>query len=249
MPRPRLVLALGLVASSIAPLWALSPAAAGPPFAVDDPKTVESGKGTLLFRYNLVRDQDQNTDSLPEVMLNLGLPAKLELAIDCAFLRPESSAGPDAGMSDLNVGLKWRFLEQDGAIPAIALDYTLSLPTGGPGLSADTVVHSPYLTLGWDLDDHWQVFGDIGANVSSSGPERPQFFAGLAIGYQATKSWLIGADFLGNTRVSNTRRSDLSIGLATQLDLSDSWTLMARVGRSISGTQALNAFVGIQLNF
>jgi hypothetical protein len=86
-------------------------------------------------------------------------------------------------------------------------------------------------------------------NVRDTGEDDPQFFAGGALGYQALGSWLIGVDFLGHTRVSDVQRSDLSIGLATQLDLSACWTLMARAGRSISGTQDVNAFAGIQLNF
>jgi hypothetical protein len=225
------------------------PAAAGPPFAVDDPGTVEELHGTLLLRYELVRDRGVNIHSVPAATLTLGLPAKLEFALDGAVLTSEAAEAPSAGFGDLSLTFKWRFLEQDGAVPALAVAYALRLPTGKEGWSAEATVHSPYLTLGWQLDDRWQVFGDLGVNVRDSGEDRPQFFAGAALGYQALESWLIGADFLGHTRVSQAQRSDLSLGLATQLDLSECWTLMARVGRSVSGTQKVNTFAGIQLNF
>lgn len=226
-----------------------APAAAGPPFAVDDPGTVEERKGTLLLRYELVRNQGVDTQSVPAATLTLGLPAKLELALDGAILKSEAADAPSPGFGDLSLFFKWRFLEEDRAVPAVAVVYKLQLPTGKDGLSGEAIVHSPYLTLGWQLDEKWQVFGNFGVSIPDRGADRTQFFAGAALGYQATESWLIGVDVLGNTRVSDAQRSDLSMGLATQLDLSESWTLMARVGRSISGTQGVNAFVGIQWNF
>ncbi len=131
----------------------------------------------------------------------------------------------------------------------MAAAYTFSIPAGRDGLSADTTVHSPCLTLGWKLDSKWEFFGNIGANLPQDAPLREQLFAGIALGYQATESWLIGADLSGTTRASDDQRSDLSVGLATQVDLSESWTLMGRVGRSVTGDQTVNLFFGIQLNF
>jgi hypothetical protein len=230
-------------------LLCAAPAAAGPPFAVDDPGTVEAYKGTFLLRYELVRDRDVNLHSVPAATLTLGLPGKLELALDGAILKSEAAEAPSAGVGDLGLSFKWRFLEQDETVPAVAMAYALRLPTGKDGLSGEATVHSPYLALGWQLDERWQLFGDLGVNVRDRGGDHPQLFAGGALGYQALESWLIGVDLLGHTHVSEVQRSDLSIGVATQLDLSECWTLMARVGRSLSGTQDVNTFAGIQLNF
>ncbi len=216
---------------------------------MDDPGTAEKWKGTFLLRYELVRDRDVNIHSVPAATLTLGLPAKVELALDGAILKSEARDAPSADFGDLGLGFKWRFLEQGGAVPDAAVAYALRLPTGEDGLSGEATVHSPYLTLGWQLDEQWQVFGNVGVNVRDTSEDDPQFFAGGALGYQVLEPWLIGLDLLGHTRVSDVQRSDLSIGLATQLDLSEWWTLMARAGRSISGTQDVNAFAGIQLNF
>jgi hypothetical protein len=221
----------------------------GPPFVVDDPGTVEQGKGTLLLRYELVRERSQNTHALPAVTLTLGLPAKLELALDAAYLRSGADGTPEEGIRDPTIGIKWRFMDQDGAVPAVAVAYTLSIPAGRHGLSADTTIHAPSLTLGWQFDQRWHLFGAIGAVVPESGLQRDQFFAGVGVGYQATESWLIGVDLSGITRAGADQRSDLSVGLAAQVDLSDSWTLMGRVGRSVSGSQDIVVFIGIQLNF
>lgn len=226
-----------------------SQALAGPPFFVDDPGTVTEGRAQFFVRYEFVRDHGQNTDSLPAATLMVGLPEKLELTIDEAYLRPESSNSPSAGLRDFGLALKWRFLEQDGVVPAVALDYSLSLATANRGLSAGTIVHSPYVTAGWRLDDQWQVFGNVGANLPDDSVQRPQLFAGVALGCMVAESWLVGVEVLDNTRVSDAQRSDLSVGLATQLDLSESWSLMARVGRSVSGTQGINTFFGFQVSF
>ena len=221
---------------------------------MDDPQTVEDGKGTLLLRYNFIRDLGQEHQDMPfqRRCSTSACPQSSSSPSTRAFLRPESSAGPDPGMSAIcwNVGLKWRFLEQDGAVPAIALDYTLSLPTGGPGLSADTVVHSPFLTLGWQLDGHFlgRSSATSGANVSQQRPRAARSFSpGWPSAFRRPQPWLVGVGGPGqHARQRHLCCSDLSIGLATQFDLSDSWTIMARVGRSISGTQKLNAYVGFQ---
>lgn len=245
---PYLRVASGSAAFAFAALLG-APAAAGPPFAVDDPGTVDAYHGTLLVRYELLRDDGVNLHAIPAATLTLGLPAKLEFAIDGAILTSDAEGAPSAGLGDLSLVFKWRFLEQNGAIPAIAVAYAIRLPTGKQGLSGDTSVHSPYVTLGWQLDEQWQLFGDVGTNSRDRGEDDPQFFAGAAAGYQVTEFWLVGVDFLGYAHVRDTQRSDLSVGVATQLDLSKWWTLMARVGRSIEGTQDVNVFAGIQLGF
>ena len=81
-------------------LLCAAPAAAGPPFAVDDPGTVEEYNGTFLLRYELVRDRDVNTHAVPAATLTLGLPAKLEFAVDGAVLKSEAAGTPSAGFGD-----------------------------------------------------------------------------------------------------------------------------------------------------
>jgi len=242
----------GLVPGTAASAFALllgEPALAGPPFAVDDPGTVEAWHATLLVRYELVHSDGVDTHSIPAATLTLGLPARLEFAIDGALLNSEVAEARDVGFGDPAMTFKWRFLEQDGAVPSLALAYALRLPTGDEGLTADASVHSPYLTISWQLDKQWQLFSDVGTNSRDRGAEDPQFFAGAALGYQATGSWLIGPDLLGHTHVRRGQRSDLSAGLATQLDLSDSWSMLARVGGSLLGREDLNVSAGLQLNY
>jgi hypothetical protein len=129
-------------------LLCAAPAAAGPPFAVDDPGTVEEYEGTFLLRYELVRDRDVNLHSVPAATHTLGLPGNLEFALDGAILESEAAGAPSAGSGDLGLSFKWRFLEQEETVPAVAVAYALRLPTGRNGLSGEATVHSPYLTLG-----------------------------------------------------------------------------------------------------
>jgi outer membrane putative beta-barrel porin/alpha-amylase len=225
------------------------PALAGPPFAVDDPGTVEKWHATLLARYELVHRDGTDTHSVPAATLTLGLPAKLEFAIDGAVQSSEVPGAADVGFGDLSLVLKWRFWEQDGAVPAFALAYALRLPTGDEGFSGEASVHSPYLAIGWQIGERWQVFADLGTNSRDRGEEDPQFFAGAALGCQVTELWLIGLDLLGHTHVGHAQRSDLLIGLATQLDLSQSWSLLARVGGSTFGREDLNVSAGLQWNY
>jgi hypothetical protein len=50
-----------------------------------------------------------DTHSIPAATLTLGLPGKLEFAVDGSLLKSEVPAASDLGFGDLGLGFKWRF--------------------------------------------------------------------------------------------------------------------------------------------
>ncbi len=65
-----------------------------------------------------------------------------------------------AGFGDSGAGIKYRFLEQKGGLPALSVLYTLSIPTATSELESGAVGHSVALLVGKDFGEHRLDFNE-----------------------------------------------------------------------------------------
>lgn len=108
------------------------------PFYTDDPGVTE--KKVIHFEFfnefdGLQSSQYPNLNqNTANFRLNFGLPHNLELDIDAPYLSIHRTNGQkdSAGLGDLNLGVKWRFLNGDvrSHRPALATTLYIEAPTG-----------------------------------------------------------------------------------------------------------------------
>ncbi|MGB3392728.1 MAG: transporter, partial [Stenotrophomonas sp.] len=94
--------------------------------------STSTAKG-LKFKSNvqLKHGADKDTWVLPKLGVGGPLADNLELSVGTGYGRIERAGGSDShGMRDLSVGMKWRLLDEQGRRPALAIEPSLSLPTG-----------------------------------------------------------------------------------------------------------------------
>ena len=74
------------------------------------------------------------------------------------------------GASDLSIGAKFKFLEQDGWIPHFGIITAMTVPTGSPNLSSGDV--DPELVFLWayDLTDRLSLAGNVGLATPTTEP-------------------------------------------------------------------------------
>jgi hypothetical protein len=106
------------------------------------------------------------------------------------------------GVSDNNVGFRWRFLHQAKSQPTLTVQYSAKLPTAGPVEGSGEVDHIVTLLASKDLPKRFHV----DANLSYAWLGRPgggfdhNWLPTGTLAYSLTNKWQIAMEFSGATR-------------------------------------------------
>ena len=119
-------MALGLCA-----VFGARPAWAGPPYLTDDPEPVDLGHWELYAASQWSVDRGAATGTLPHVEVNYGALPGLQLhLIVPAVLALEAGAPTQYGLGDIELGAKYRFVDEGERRPQIGTFPLVELPTG-----------------------------------------------------------------------------------------------------------------------
>lgn len=145
------------------------------PLVADRPDFTESALtvpvGRLQVEAGLTwsHDDDGDTDliTLGEPLLRLGLAQDFELRVGLPSIAFLSNGRDEEGLTDSSIGFKWRFMEEDGARPDLAVLGSLTLPTGEDPFGQDGVHPGAVLAAGWDLSEEIADGWGLGVNVGA----------------------------------------------------------------------------------
>lgn len=106
----------------------------------------------------------------------------------------------EAGVSDTEVGFRWRFLHQGKIKPTVSFQYNVSLPSATGSLGTGDVGHFMTLLASKDLPDKFHV--DTNLNYQLFG--RPggydhNWLPDFTLSRQLTDKWSLSMEFSGNT--------------------------------------------------
>jgi hypothetical protein len=133
------------------------------------PQGVFQLEGGFKFERQTGGDEpDTDTWTVPELLLRIGiLPvAELRLSAD-GFVHEDRVGAPNHSCgSDLELGAKLRFFDQEGLRPTTAVLAALSFPTGGRAVTSDGFDPRGTLLLNWELGESL----GLDANLGFAGP-------------------------------------------------------------------------------
>lgn len=175
-------------------LW--RPAPLTEPLATDRPDFTETTdavpaghlqvEGGYTFSYDREGRNKGEAHTAPELLLRVGLVQDFEFRLGWEGYTwlDETSEGrsragrrvlfddASSGASDLSVGFKYKFFEQDGLRPHLGAIAALTLPTGSDGFSSDDVDPEVKLLWAYDLSEHTSVAGNVNFAVPTEDSER-----------------------------------------------------------------------------
>ncbi len=229
----------------VASLFVRGTAWAGPPFLTDDPEPVERGHWELYLASQWSAANRAATGSAPHVEVNYGALPGLQLhVIVPATLSWQSGQSTQYGLGDIELGAKYRFVEEGERRPQIGT-FPLVLPATGSKerrLGAGTTQVLLPIWIQKSIGP-WTTYGGAGLHLASGDND---VVAGWLLQRQVLGMITIGTEtFL--TFPLNGAPVELQVNLGVVVDFTDKHHLLASAGPAFGGDARGQGYLAYQM--
>lgn len=233
-----IVFALTLVS---APVWA------GPPFLTDDPAPVEYRHGEFYVFSTYDRTKDGKDIALPAFEYNYGVFPDTQLHIVVPFARSEpNDETSQSGLGDLEVGVKYRFIQESETTPQVGIFPMAELDTGnaGKGLgNGKTWWRLPlWVQKSWG---EWTTYGGAGYVINRADGEKNYPFAGWLLQKDIGEKWTLGGEVFARGRDTVDGQATTAVNIGGYYKFSPDFNLLFSAGHSVGGERHTVAYLGL----
>ena len=233
-------------------LLPLAPAArAGPPYISDDPEPTDY-RHFEIYAFGSGTTTRDGADGESGIDFNYGAAPDLQLTAAVPLAYADPKAGPDsAGLGNIELAAKYRFLHQEDFGLDVAIFPRLFLPSGSPTIGARHV--SVFLPVWAERDwAGWSSFGGGGCTIDHGGDSQNSCLVGWALVRQVLPCLKIGAEIVHQSADTKGGRATSGVGAGISYDLSDTYHLLAYAGPGIqnaSQTDRMSWYTSLLFTF
>ncbi len=224
---------------------------AGPPFRTDDPEPVDYQHGEFYVATQYEKNKDVTFGTAPHLEFNYGIAPNfmLHLITPYAFNKPEGQS-TERGYGDTEIGVKYRFLNEEDSHFMAGTFPLVELPTGNSdkGLgSGHTMYFIPlWLQKSWGP---WQSYGGGGFWRNPGAGNKDYWFFGWQVQREMSQMLTIGAELFRQTRTTDNGTAQNGFTLGAIVNITDDHHLLFSAGRSFNGDNRFSAYVAYQYTF
>src|SRR5256886_10329040 len=244
---------LSVLVATVVPtcLAALRAPKAGPPLITDDPDTPGPGYWEINIATLMEKTRAQRHVEAPRVDLNYGVGRRIQMKFEMPWVAlQDEEQRTETGAGNATVGVKWRFVGQEGERIAWSIYPELNFNTAHSSVTKGIVEGGPQFLMPTEITVemfHLEINGVVGRNFVENGPGNWIF--GLSTEGHVQPRLELLAELRGE-RVNN------STGLITvgggRLKLTSRMILLMAIGHSVrslpeEGSRTY-AYAGLQLN-
>lgn len=219
---------LGLAAALLA-MGTAAPALAGPPYLTDDPIPTDTGRWEI-YAFSAGEGQRSSLDDESGFDLNYGPATNIQLTatLPLAFSH-DAQSGRRSGTGDLELGLKYRFFDNQKNGISAAIFPRAFLPTSSIVNGERTRFLLP-MWVGKDFAGGTSIFGGGGYEINP-GPGNRNFWQGaLAVTREMNKKLSLGAEIAWQGSDTARGTAQTRAGIGSVLKLSDHYALLVSGG-------------------
>lgn len=232
-------------------LLAAPPLLAGPPYVTDDPQPVDFRHWELYLSLSRDAHPGGGSGDCPHVEANYGAAPDLQLHLIVPLSYSRPAGAPSAwGLGDIEVGAKYRFVEESGGRPQVGTFPLVELPTGdaGRGLGAGHV--RAFLPV-WIQKSFgkWTTYGGGGYWLNPGEGNRNWWFAGWQAQVQLTPSFAPGAEIYYQSPSENGASAEVRFNAGFVLDFGEHHHVLFSAGRAVRGCACSQVYAAYLLTF
>jgi hypothetical protein len=225
----------------------------GPPLITDDPDTPGPGYWEINLAGIVEKARPDRRLEAPLADINYGLGSRIQLKFEIPWLNAGETGKPvQAGLGNSNVGVKWRFLGQEGQRIAWATYPQLEVNTGRVMAEKGFVNDGSQFLLPTELTieifRRLEINGEVGRNFVQKGDDGWIF--GLATEVEFDGDFELVGELRGER--SGSSPAELILNVGTRKKMTDQIVLLTAVGRGVRGTAderpQLRLYIGLQFN-
>jgi hypothetical protein len=223
------------------------PATAGPPYLTDDPEPVEYRHWEVYAASQWFVSRHAADGTAPHVEVNYGALPELQLhAIVPAALALRSGQAVRYGLGDIELGVKYRFVDETERRPQIGTFPLVLLPTGSAARGLGSGKMQALLPI-WVQKSfgRWTTYGGGGIRLASG--ERDGV-AGWLVQRGLGKSVTLGTEAFLTVPLSRGS-TEIRINLGLVIDFSTLQHLLLSAGPAFGGDVGAQSYAAYQLTF
>jgi hypothetical protein len=217
---------------------------AGPPFRTDDPEPVPLHHYEAYLFGTADRGSGLTNWGLPAVEFNIGAAPNLQLhvAIPGAYVNP----GGAFGIGDIEVGAKYRFMQESKNWPEVGIFPLLELPTGNSRMGLGNGQLWARLPL-WVQKSYglWTTYGGGGYQINRAPGMKDSMFAGWLVQRQILKRLVLGTEIYHQEAQAIEARQTTFVDSGGYYNFSEKLSLLFMMGRTVTGERHTVGYLGM----
>ena len=226
-----------------------APLFAGPPYVTDDPEPVEYGHWELYLATQHELTRDGAVGTLPHIEINYGAVPNLQLHLiaPLAYARP-NDGGSNYGPGDIELGAKFRFVQERDWMPMVGTFPLLEIPAGNEtkGLGSGHLHGLLPLWLQKSVGP-WTSYGGGGYWFNPGSGNHNYGYVGWLLQRRLSELATLGAEIFYTSADRTGGDGNLRFNVGLVLDFTQSHHLLVSAGRSIAGETRLQGYLAYQL--
>lgn len=247
LPRVAAIIAAAVcvVGIGIGPSWA------GPPFVTDDPEPVDYKHGEFYIAAQYAKDKDKVSGTAPLFEHNYGVVPNVQLHLITPFVynKPEGRS-TQRGYGDTEVGIKYRFMNNEDAHFMAGIFPIVELPSGdsekGLGAGHTRVFIPLWLQKAWGP---WQTYGGGGYWRNPGEGNKDYWLFGWQAQRTMSEMLTLGAELFAQTKDAEDAKSRIGFTAGAIVNVADEHHLLFSVGSDIHGDNRVSAYAAYQYTF
>ena len=224
---------------------------AGPPFVTDDPEPVGYRHWEIYLASQHAKDKDGWSGTAPHFEVNYGaLPnLQLHLIAPLAYVKPDDGSS-HYGFGDLELGAKYRFVQESHWLPMVGTFPLVDLPTGnherGLGNGRAKVFIPIWLQKSWEP---WTTYGGGGYWYNPGIDNKHYWFIGWVVQRDLSKKITLGTELFYTTPKAVGESSQTGFNVGGFFNFTEKHHILFSAGRDIHGPDRFSMYIAYQLTF
>jgi len=219
----------------------------GPPFLTDDPEPVEYRHSEFYFFSILDATDSDSTVQVPAFEYNYGILPETQVHVVVPFTCYAAAGNPaEYGFGDVELGVKYRFLQETDDWPQLGVFPMLEVPSGdaGRGLGNGRLwAKLPvWAQKSWGP---WTTYGGIGYAVNPAPQQRDYLFGGWLLQRDLSKKLTLGGEIFCQGADSADAEPFALFNLGGFYSFNENLLLLFTGGHTLVGERHTVAYLGL----
>lgn len=228
-------------------LAAMPMALAGPPFLTDDPEPVDYHHGEFYVFATDDQTADGKSVAVPAFEFNYGILPETQFHIVVPYAESiPNVGGASSGIGDVEIGIKYRLLDETDTRPQVGIFPMAELPTGnanaglGNGKTWWRLPIWAQKTIGL-----WETYGGGGYVINDAPGQRSYAFAGWLVQRDFGPKWTLGGELFGQGANVPGGGASTILNVGGYYNFTPTFNLLFSAGRSVAGEMHTVAYLGL----